>query len=77
MIFPIFQICPIIFVFVAESTETARVIVENWNQRLKNYNSIFEKPWRHNEDRHCQTLNVLSNLINIELNHGHPLRKNE
>jgi hypothetical protein len=60
-----------------KSFGNARVIVENWNQRLKNYNSIFEKPWRHNEDRHCQTINVLSNLINIELNHGHPLRKNE
>jgi hypothetical protein len=33
MIFPIFQICPIIFVFVAESTETAETVEEEENAK--------------------------------------------
>lgn len=52
-----------------------RVLIENFNSRLKAYKNICEKTWRYSSDKHSTLVYVLCSLINLEIRHGHSLRK--
>jgi hypothetical protein len=58
-----------------KALSSERIISENVHNRFKFSKSTLTNVWHYGPDKHKMFVNILGNVINIEINLGHGVRR--